>query len=141
MRKIIWALLSAGLLIAGTACEVEEAGGSSSGKTAGKPDVKVKATRIMKEFERNELRADAKYKGKVLQVAGIVEKVDSEVFDETKYVLRVGGGGQVKAWSVNCNGIPSDELVKVDKGQRVRMVGNFDDGGDLGVELTGCRLA
>ena len=141
MRKIIGGLLAAGLLISTTACEVpEEGGGSSGGKAAGAPQVKVRAPKILKEFERNELKADAKYKGKVLQVTGKVDKVDTEFLDDKKYVLRLGGPG-FNMITVNCADIPSKELSTIDKGQRVTMIGKFKDAGDLGVEMENCRLA
>ena len=43
-------------------------------------------------------------------------------------------------WTVNCNDGTNDELAKIDKGQMVTVVGAFDDGGDLGVELATCKL-
>ena len=33
-------------------------------------------------------------------------------------------------WTVNCNDMTNDELAKIDKGQKVTVVGEFDDGGD-----------
>ena len=60
---------------------------SSSSSSASKP-VAVTAASLIKQFEENELQADAKYKGKTLKITGIVEGIDTEMFDEEDYVLR-----------------------------------------------------
>jgi hypothetical protein len=99
----------------------------------------VQADKLVKEFERNELAADAKYDGKTLRVTGRIDKIDTDVWDDEKYILRLG-----KKWSfinVNCNDMPTDQLATLKQGQTVTVVGKFDDGGDLGVEVADCTLA
>jgi hypothetical protein len=100
----------------------------------------VKAGKILKEFEENEARADAKYKDKTLRVTGEVAKVDTEFLDEDQYVIQVGTGEDFEFSFVNCNDISSAVAQKVSKGDKVAVVGEFDDGGDLGVELKDCEL-
>ena len=55
-------------------------------------------------------------------------------------MLGLGGGGDFVVWTVNRNDRTNDELAKIDKGQKMTVVGEFDDGGDLGVELAKCKL-
>lgn len=102
--------------------------------------LKVEAKKIIKEFEENEAAADAKYKGQVLEVSGEVVKVDTEVWDEDQYIVQVNGGGQFEFLSVNCNDLPASAVTSLKKGQDVTVRGEFDDGGDLGVELKDCQV-
>jgi hypothetical protein len=101
--------------------------------------IKVEATKIVKEFEENELAADAKYKGKDLLITGRIDKIDTELWDDEKYVLRLGGKWDFL--SVNCYGMSTEELATLKTGETVTVRGTFDDGGDLGVEVKDCSLA
>lgn len=103
--------------------------------------VEVTAEAIVKEFGENELAADTKYKGKTLKISGVVDSIDTDLFDEEKYILALGGGGDFELFTVNCNDMSTDELATLNTGQTVTVVGQFDDGGDLGVEVSDCVLA
>lgn len=107
-------------------------------KPAAKP-MTVQAAALLKEFEGNEAAADIKYKGKTLQVTGEVSKVDTEIFDDSQYVIRINGGGDFEFTNVNCNDQAPADVAKVKIGQQITVVGEFDDGGDLGVELKNCK--
>jgi len=107
--------------------------GSTSAK-ASKP-VAVSAAHLIKQFEDNELKADAKYKDKTLKVTGTVEKVDTETFDDSDYVLDLNGGGDFEILSVTVYDIPNKDLGTINKGDKVTVTADFKDGGDLGVEL------
>ncbi len=137
-RVVVGCVMAVALLLSG-GC-TSEGDGSSSPEAPPRPDVTVKALRLVQEFRRNELRADMKYQGKVVKVTGTVNKVDEVPWSETEYVLRLGGGGRYGKWTINCHHIPRRALVKVERGQRVTLIGRFNGGGDLGVELSRCRL-
>jgi hypothetical protein len=102
--------------------------------------MKVKAVAILKDFEDNEAAADAKYGDKTLRVTGIVDKVDTEMFADDEYIIRLAGGGDFEILTVNCPGQSPSVAAKISKGDKVTVVGDFDDGGDLGVELKDCTL-
>jgi hypothetical protein len=106
-----------------------------------KPDMKVEAKKILREFEENEAAADGKYGGKTLQVSGVVDKVDTEMFDDEQYVVRVGAGTDFDLITVNCNDQSAKDVASIKKGQDIVVVGRFDDGGDFGVELKDCKIA
>jgi len=103
--------------------------------------VAVKAGTILKEFEGNEAAADLKYDGKTLKVTGTVDKVDTEVWDEDQYVVQLNTASKWDILTVNCNDMTADEVATLATGSTATVVGQFDDGGDLGVELTNCTLA
>lgn len=102
--------------------------------------MRVRAGKILKEFDENEAAADAKYKDKTLRVSGVVEKVDTDLFDGEKYIIQVGNGSDFQFVFVNCNDISASVAAKVKKGTQVSVQGEFDDGGNLGVELKDCAL-
>lgn len=102
--------------------------------------VKVRAADLLKAFEDNELAADDKYKDKTLEVSGRVNKIDTELLDDDKYVLMVGSGGEFEFLTVNCHDVPKSQLSALKTGQNVTVIGEFDDGGDLGVELQDCEV-
>ena len=97
--------------------------------------VTVGAAQIIQEFEDNELAADAKYKGKTLKITGIVEKIDTELFDDSDYVLDLAGGGDFEILTVSVYDIPNEDLAAINKGDKVTVTADFKDGGDLGVEV------
>ena len=103
--------------------------------------IAVTAKRILQEFEDNEAAADAKYDGKRIKVTGIVDKVDTEIFNDDEYVVQVGEGGDWVLWTVNCDDQTEVVASQYKKGQTVTATGDFEDGGDLGVEMHGCVLS
>ena len=136
-RKICIAVIAL-VLLGGCGATSTSSGDDSQ---AGKPDLKVEAKKIIQEFEKNEASADAKYKGKTLQVSGVVDKVDTEIFDEDQYSIRINGGGRFELISVNCNDISAKVAGGIKAKKPITVVGVFDDGGDLGIELKNCRVA
>lgn len=136
--KIIYvALLVAVLGLTVNGCDTSS---ETSSDSVGKPDIKVDAGKILKEYENNEAAADGKYKDKTLEVSGVVAKVDTEMFDDKKYTVEVDGGGKYNLTSVTCHNLSSKDVAKIKKGQKITVVGKFDDGGDLGVDLKPCQV-
>lgn len=107
---------------------------------ADKP-VKVAAAKLVKEFENNELAADAKYKGKTLLVTGEVIQIDTELLDDDKYYVSLGSGSDFEFLFVNFHDMSTDELATLKVGDKVTLLGTFDDGGDLGVEVKDSKLS
>lgn len=103
--------------------------------------MKVEAKQIIKDYEDNEAAADAKYRGKVLEVSGVIEKVDTDFIDDEEYIVRVGAGGAWDFLTVDCPGQSADDVSALKKGNDITVVGMFDDGGDLGVTLKDCKVA
>lgn len=101
---------------------------------------KVTAKEMLADFEANEAAADAKYKGQTLEITGIVEKVDTEWLDEDEYIVQMANGERFALWTVNANDMSAEEAATLTKGQEITIIGQFDDGGDLGVEISGSHL-
>ena len=71
--------------------------------------VKVTAAKILKDYEANELASDAKYKGNLIQVRGVVRKIDKEIFG-SDYVLEIGTVNEYEILTVDCNGMSKKVL-------------------------------
>lgn len=141
MKNTVLAMAIVGLGLSFAGCAAIEEGAEASGGKAGKaskPDMKVEATAILKQFEENEAAADGKYKGKTLQVSGVIDKIDTELLDDDEYVINIGGGGDFVLFTVDCGNQAAKTVAKLKKGQKITVVGDFEDGGDLGVELSNC---
>lgn len=104
------------------------------------PDVKVTAGEIIKEFGDNELAGDQKYEGKTVEVSGVVEKIDTELFAKDKYLLNITDGGEYELFSVTCHNMDNGVLSTLAVGNPITVIGDFKDGGDLGVDLQDCKV-
>ncbi|TLM81951.1 hypothetical protein FDW83_14570 [Pseudarthrobacter sp. NamE2] len=105
------------------------------------PEVmQVEAGQLLADFEGNEAAADAKYKGKVLQVTGFVDKVDTEFLDKDQYVVQVDNGDKYSFIHVNCNDVDAARAAAIVPESAITVRGTFQDGGDLGVELKACEV-
>jgi hypothetical protein len=109
-------------------------------KAAAPEAVSVDAAQLLADFKGNEAAADAKYKGKVLQVTGSVDKVDTEFLDKDQYIVRLDNGEQFSFLHVNCNDVPAAKAATVVPESTITVRGTFQDGGDLGVELKACEV-
>ncbi|WP_139004973.1 OB-fold protein [Arthrobacter crystallopoietes] len=105
-----------------------------------KRTIAVDSPTLLAEYDANEAAADGKYKGKILEVTGPVEKVDTEFFDKDQYVIQLSDGSEFSFIYVNCNDVSAEQAAKVPAGGTVTVRGEFTDGGDLGIELAECQV-
>ncbi|MCW2738621.1 hypothetical protein [Nocardioides sp.] len=141
MKRAAIALLIAALGFVAAGCDVpEDSAESGKSKKSNSKPVRVEAKKILKQFDDNEAAADGQYKGKTLQIAGVVDKIDTELFDDDEYVVNVGAGSDFEFVTVNCDDQASKDVASLKKGQKITVVGDFEDGGDLGVELENCKI-
>lgn len=81
--------------------------------------VQVEAGQLLTDFKGNEAAADAKYKGKTLQVTGFVNKVDTEFLDKDQYIVRVDNGDKYNFLHVNCNDLPAARAATIVPGSAI----------------------
>ena len=139
-------LLSVGLLalaLAGCAVTEEEAE-QAEFDIADRPiDVQVTATRLMEDYENNEVAANQQYNGKVLAVSGTVASVSGGTEGDALYIeLSTGDFSFV---GVRCYFAPSrlDEVIAVSKGDRVTLRGLGDEEKNrdpFSIEVIGCSI-
>eukprot|EP00914_Ancora_sagittata_P003297 GHVO01006842.1.p1 GENE.GHVO01006842.1~~GHVO01006842.1.p1 ORF type:complete len:169 (+),score=5.55 GHVO01006842.1:27-533(+) len=100
-----------------------------------KPDMVITAYELSRDYEENELRADKKYKGKLVKVDGEVEDI-SKILGSSGITLV----GYEFSW-ISCNFAEVDEesIAKLDKGDKVSVVG-YIDGYGFSVDMSKCKL-
>ena len=96
--------------------------------------IKVDATTLIEDYRNNEVAADAKYKGKEVEVIGEVERVSSNF---GKVSVTLGGMVGVACYFSKAN---EAEAGSLSKGQTVSILGMVD-GKMMGVNLKECKLA
>lgn len=124
--------------VAGPAKDAEKAAEKPKAKPKAKPTV-VSASDLIKEFQDSEFTADKKYKGKTLKITGgVVATIDAQIFNDDKYDVSFNGGEDFEFLTITCRSVADKYLDNLAPGQDVTVVGEFKDGGDLGVEMKSC---
>ena len=91
-----------------------------------KPALSVNAFQLVNDYKSNEIAADGRYKGKVLEVSGTIESIAKDIMD-TMYVS-LEGGGEFEMRGVQCYFADSEnsKLAKLSKGQQITIRGKCD---------------
>ena len=86
----------------------------------------INAFQLVDDYKNNEVAADERYKGKVLEVSGSIESIGKDLMD-TMYVS-FGGGGKFELRRVQCffDDSETDKLAKLSKGQWITIKGRCD---------------
>lgn len=101
--------------------------------------IKVSAADLIKAYDENEVSADSRYKGKKLEVTGIIGDIGKDVLDDSYITL--GSGGDFEIVSAQCY-IKKDNLdaaAKLKKGDKITVVGKCN-GSSLNVILKDCTI-
>ncbi len=101
------------------------------------PSYMLSADQLYSEYNNNEVAADAKYKGEVVVVVGIVQDIGKDILGNACVVI--GGSGFLDG--VQCTFAEGEEssIASLSKGQRVQVKGEV--AGKMGnVLLEKCRL-
>ncbi len=53
------------------------------------PSVTISASKLYKEYNENEIAADEKYKGKIIEVTGVIRDIGNDIMDNA-YITLVG---------------------------------------------------
>ena len=104
-------------------------------------EVRVTATRLVEDYDNNEVAANQQYNGKVLAVSGTVASVSGGTEGDALYVQLRAGDFSFEA--VRCYFAPSrkSEVLTINKGDRVILRGLGDEEKDrdpFNIEIIGC---
>ncbi|MEC8598976.1 MAG: hypothetical protein VXY15_01350 [Bacteroidota bacterium] len=99
------------------------------------PVLMVNSKTLYNAFSNNEIAADEKYKGKIIQVTGSIRDIGKDLMDDA-YITLIGGEffGDVQCFFPN-----KSDLIDLKKGQRVKVIG-YCDGLFLNVLLKNCII-
>lgn len=102
------------------------------------PNIVISAVNLLDEYDQNEVRADSNYRGRVLEVSGVVHSIGT-AFSQT-YVT-IGTGEKYEFITVQCyfNSGQLDTVASLNKGDEVTIIGKCD-GKSLNVSLSNCIL-
>lgn len=99
--------------------------------------IEISAVKLLKEYDENEVKADAAYKGKTLIVAGKVNRVGS-YFDEP-LAIQIEGAMSILDVICSCDEPQRASLANLNKGQTVKVKG-VNQGKGVGIVLKNCEL-
>ncbi len=90
------------------------------------PAVQVLATKLASDYEANEVSADTKYKGKILEVTGTIQNIGKDILD-TPYVA-LSDGTQYSITSIQCmfDKSDQDQLATLKKDTKITLRGRGD---------------
>ena len=93
---------------------------------------------LFRQYEANQVAADAKYEDRILQVTGIVDSIGKDILGRIYITFKVDGE---QIFSVQCffEDRFKDEVARLKKGQKTVLIGKCR--GKLGnVLLVGCHF-
>jgi hypothetical protein len=113
-----------------------------SAPTPAGPATAVKAGDLLKEYSTNAVAADARYKGKVLQVSGKFGSAQKAPLMGYAVQLVADDAGDLNLSEVQCFIVESAEVdvAKLQPGQMVTLQGTCDGQVVGQVKLSGCTL-
>lgn len=88
--------------------------------TLDEPPIVVSAREIASDYDDNEVAADQKYKGKILEVSGIVASIDSSVGDQA--IVQLAGKKEIPFITALGNNDFNQYATTLKKGQNVVLI-------------------
>ena len=87
------------------------------------PELNISATELINAYKENEVKADKMYKGKIVEVNGIVDGIDSGISDEA--IIRLSDGDEFSIYTVSCyiDDENQDKACELKKEQNVTIIG------------------
>ena len=98
----------------------------NSNKKQMEPELNISASELINAYKENEVKADKMYKGKIVEVNGIVDAIDSGIDD--KAVVRLSDGDEFSFYNVHCyiDDENQDKACELKKGENVTIIGKED---------------
>ncbi len=102
------------------------------------PEVVITSINLSKEYSENEVSADAKYKGKLIEISGKMTSVDNGTFDN-EMIVRLSDGkyDMNNAWCYMKES-EREKVLTLKKGQQVTLIGKGDSATLSSPVLKGC---
>lgn len=101
------------------------------------PAYTVTAKSLFAEYKANEVAADAKYKGKVVIVSGVIQDIGKDIADQAYIVI--GGEGFLDGVQCTFTESQNASVARLSKGQKVTVKGEVQ--GKMGnVQMSNCSL-
>ena len=98
-----------------------------------KPNLIVSAKKLYKDYNANEIAADEKYKGKIIEVTGVIRDIGNDIMD-IAYVTLVG---DQYFGDIQCYFSEKSVVASLSKGKRITIIGNCS-GLMMNVHINNC---
>ena len=134
--KNIKSLLSIFLFIIigfGSLDELENLDQSPKVTSDSNPSVTISASKLYKEYNENEIAADEKYKGKIIEVTGVIRDIGNDIMDNA-YITLVGNE---YFGDIQCYFNEKSVVAKLSKGERITVIGSCS-GLMINVQINNC---
>ena len=134
--KNIKSLLSIFLFIIigfGSLDEFENLNKSPKVTSDSNPSVTISASKLYKEYNENEIAADEKYKGKIIEVTGVIRDIGNDIMDNA-YITLVGNE---YFGDIQCYFNEKSVVAKLSKGKRITVIGSCS-GLMINVQINNC---
>ena len=103
-------------------------------------ELKTTATTMFQEYKSNQVAADLKYKGKVVEISGVVDKISKHIITDAPTVTLKVASAQIFGVKCEFSDASASGLAKLSEGQNVVLKGTVD-GYTIGdVDVYGCVL-
>ena len=99
------------------------------------PSVTISASKLYKEYNENEIAADEKYKGKIIEVTGVIRDIGNDIMDNA-YITLVGNE---YFGDIQCYFKEKSVVAKLSKGKRITIIGSCS-GLLMNVQMDNCIL-
>ena len=97
------------------------------------PSVTISASKLYKEYNENEIAADEKYKGKIIEVTGVIRDIGNDIMDNA-YITLVGNE---YFGDIQCYFNEKSVVAKLSKGKRISVIGSCS-GLMINVQINNC---
>ena len=97
------------------------------------PSVTISASKLYKEYNENEIAADEKYKGKIIEVTGVIRDIGNDIMDNA-YITLVGNE---YFGDIQCYFNEKSVVSKLSKGKRITVMGSCS-GLMINVQVNDC---
>lgn len=109
-----------------TTTSTSESKGSKGSSANKAPDFKINATEILKDYKDNEVAADKKYKGKVVQISGTVGEIKKDILGDIYVIVGTGAAFEFPECQVYFQGDATNKAADLKKGGKVTVKGTVD---------------
>ena len=97
------------------------------------PSVTISASKLYKEYNENEIAADEKYKGKIIEVTGVIRDIGNDIMDSA-YITLIG---DEYFGDIQCYFNEKSVVAKLSKGKRITVIGSCS-GLMINVQINNC---
>ena len=97
------------------------------------PSITISESKLYKEYNENEIAADEKYKGKIIEVTGVIRDIGNDIMDNA-YITLVGNE---YFGDIHCYFNQKSVVAKLSKGKRITVIGSCS-GLMINVQINNC---